>query len=317
SVPERARVASLALLGRDPSKRGAEVEILAKLLVPQNSAALQSATLAALGRIPEDRAAFALTAAWNGLTPDLRSQALDLLLGRGAGPRPPPAANKKKKAPAAQTAAPRRGRLLAVKDEQARALAAKLFAAVSADRRKVLDDYKDVPTLTGDLSRGKAVFTKVCSVCHQLHGVGHAVGPDLAALNNKSPQYLMIEILDPNRNVDSRYVEYVAVTKAGRTFNGLLASESGTSITLRGQEGKQQVLLRGELDELRSTGKSLMPEGLEKDLSKQDLADVIAYLAANGAPPKQFPGNKPEVVKPVNGALALLATNAEIYGCET
>jgi putative membrane-bound dehydrogenase-like protein len=277
---EEERRAALSLLGREPDKRAADVDVLASLLVPQNSAALQSAAVTVLGRIPDDRAAAALTAAWNGLTPDLRNQALDLLLGRDAWQRILLTAIAKKEVPAAQIDAARRGRLLAHKDEQARTLAAQLFAAVSADRRKILDDYKDVTSLSGDLGRGKAVFAKICAACHHLHGVGHAVGPDLAALNNKSPQYLLTEILDPNRNVDSRYVEYLAVTKAGRTFNGLLASESATSITLRGQEGKQQVLLRGELDELRSTGKSLMPEGLEKDLSKQDLADVIAYLAA-------------------------------------
>ncbi len=111
-----------------------------------------------------------------------------------------------------------------------------------------------------------------------MQGVGHAVGPDLAPLANKTPAYLLTEILDPSRNIDSRYVEYLAVTNAGRTFTGLLASESATTVTLRGQEGKEQTLLRGELESFVSTGRSLMPEGLEKDLSRQEMADVIGYL---------------------------------------
>jgi putative heme-binding domain-containing protein len=116
--------------------------------------------------------------------------------------------------------------------------------------------------------------------------VGYPVGPDLAALSNKSPQYLLAEILDPSKNVDTRYVEYAATTKAGRVFSGLLAAETATSITLRGQEGKEQVLLRSELEEFQSTGKSLMPEGMEKDLSKQDFADLIAYLGSGLSPEK-------------------------------
>jgi hypothetical protein len=86
-------------------------------------------------------------------------------------------------------------------------------------------------------------------------------------------------------------------------------------VTLTGQEGKQQTILRGDLEALKSTGKSLMPEGLEKDLTDQDLADVIAYLRTTGPPRKEFPGNEPKVVAPDgNGRLILLATNAEIYG---
>ena len=100
-------------------------------------------------------------------------------------------------------------------------------------------------------------------------------------------------MLDPNRNVDSRYIAYAAATTSGRTFNGLLASETATAITLRGQEGKQETLLRTDLDELVSTRKSLMPEGLEKDLSRQQLADVIAYLTSTRGTPKSFPGNSP------------------------
>src|SRR5205085_3047518 len=124
--------------------------------------------------------------------------------------------------------------------------AAKLFAAaISPDREKVLAAYQEVLKLTGDTGHGRAVFAKSCSACHKLGDVGHEVGPDLAQLQNKSPAYLLQEVLDPNRNVDSRYVEYRAFTKAGREFAGLLHAESATSITLRAQEGKDQVLLRG------------------------------------------------------------------------
>ena len=136
--------------------------------------------------------------------------------------------------------------------------------------------------LTGDASHGKAVFAKSCSVCHRLENVGNEVGPDLAQLQNKSTAYLLQEVLDPNRNVDSRYVEYRATTKAGREFAGLLRAESATSITLRGQEGREQVLLRTEIESLESTGRSLMPEGLERDLSRQDLADLFAYIGHRG-----------------------------------
>jgi putative heme-binding domain-containing protein len=258
-----------------------------------------------------------LAAGWNSHAPVLKGQVLDLLLSRDAWQREVLDLVEKKAIPAGHLDATRRQRLLLHRDPKVRARAAALFdGAASPDRRKVLEEYRGAAELPGDARRGKAVFAKSCAGCHRLEDVGQAVGPDLRALSNKSPLYLLTEVLDPNRNVDTRYVAYVAVTRAGRTFTGVLASESATSILLRGQDGKDQVLLRADLDEFQSTGKSLMPEGLEKELSKPDLADLIAYLTANGPPPKRVPGNEPALVKLAGGALNLSAASAEIYGGE-
>ncbi len=284
---EKDRLAALPLLGRDPKQRDLDLKRLGELLVPQNSAGLQAAAVAALGRISDDRVPAILTTAWRTHTPSLKGQVLDLLLSRAAWQRQLLDLIDQKTIPAAQVDASRRQRLLTHRDEKIRAQASKVFEGeLSPDRRKVLDSYKEAATLTGDGRRGKTLFTKHCVVCHRLENVGHEVGPDLQAVPNKSPLYLLTEILDPNRNVDTRYVAYLAITRAGRTFTGILASESATSITLRTQEGKEQMLLRSELDELQSTSKSLMPEGLEKELSKQDLADLIAYLTSRTGPPK-------------------------------
>lgn len=278
---ETDRLLSLCLLGRDAKKRKDDVKQLAELVTPQNSAALQSAAVAALGRIAEENVPELLTAGWNAHSPARKGQILDVLLSRVVWQSRLLDLVEKKTIPAAEIDAARRQRLLAHPQESIRTRAATVFAgAINTDRRKVLDAYKEAVTLPGDSRRGKAVFAKSCSICHRVEGVGHAVGPDLQALANKSPLYLLTEILDPNRNVDSRYLAYLAVTRSGRSFTGILVSESATSITLRAQEGQEQVLLRSELEELQSTGKSLMPEGLEKELAKQDVADLIAYLTA-------------------------------------
>src|SRR5262249_51222050 len=156
----------------------------------------------------------------------------------------------------------RRQRLLQHKSTAVRERAAKLLAgAVDPDRQKVIDAYQSALTLKGESSRGLGVFKKTCASCHQLDGIGHAVGPDLASLGDKSPPSLLIAILDPNRAVEARYVNYMALTKGGQTYTGVLASETGNSITLLGPEGRQQVILRTELEELISSNKSVMPEG--------------------------------------------------------
>ena len=70
----------------------------------------------------------------------------------------------------------------------------------------------------------------------------------------------------------------MAVTREGKVFTGVLAEEGGNSITLVSPTGERQVILRANLEELASTGKSAMPEGLEKELKPQDVADLIAHL---------------------------------------
>jgi putative heme-binding domain-containing protein len=193
--------------------------------------------------------------------------------------------------------------------------AAKLFAANLGSRADVVARYQTVCALHGDRQRGREVFLKRCSVCHVLEGKGHAVGADLTTLVNKAPDYLLIAILDPNRAVEDKFVNYIVALDDGRQLSGVLASESGESLTLRAQEGKDQVILRKEVDALKNTGKSYMPEGLEVDMTEQDLADVIAYLGGFGPPPKQFAGNDPRTIKAdAKGNFELSATAARIYG---
>jgi putative heme-binding domain-containing protein len=313
-APEAERVAAVRLLCLVPREAEEDALLLLQLLQPQNSAALQAAALTSAGRAAAPAIGRHLVEGWSGYTPAVRAQILDLLFSRDSWLKELVAALEKNEVSPAQLDATRRQRLAGHRDPDVRARVAKLFAAVNADRRKVIDAYADVLAIRGDAARGKAVFGKVCSVCHRLEGVGHEVGPDLTAVASKPAEYLLQEVLDPNRNVDGRYLEYVALTKAGRSVTGLLAAETATSITLRAAEGKEQVLLRSEIDDLTATKKSLMPEGLEKDVGKRDMADLLSYLASTARPPKQCAGNEPAVVRPVRGVLKLLATNAAIYG---
>jgi hypothetical protein len=110
-------------------------------------------------------------------------------------------------------------------------------------------------------------------------------------------------------------MDYVVAGVDGRQFSGILATESSNSITLVAQDGKTQTVLRSEIDELRATGKSLMPEGIEKDIAPRQLADIFAYVRSQGPPRKQFEGNEPQIA-PVrdDGSIRLLAMHARIYG---
>ena len=129
------------------------------------------------------------------------------------------------------------------------------------------------------------------------------------------PDGMLIAILDPNRAVEDRYLNYVAQTKAGDEISGILVGETANSITLVGASGNRETVLRTDLKSLISTRLSLMPEGFEQLLKPQDIADLIAYIEAGALPPRRFAGNQPALVKlEPTRALRLRAANAEIYG---
>ncbi len=108
---------------------------------------------------------------------------------------------------------------------------------------------------------------------------------------------------------------YTAAVVDGRVVTGLIAAETGNAITLKRQEGVLDVLLRADLEELKTNGQSLMPEGLENDLKPNDLSDLIAYLASGARRPKVLDGNHPEtVVQAADGSLRLAAETAQVFG---
>jgi putative membrane-bound dehydrogenase-like protein len=312
------RLRAIRLLGRGLDRQKEDMALLAGLLVPQTADDVQAAAIAALGRLRSPRVPEALLRGWKSYGPTQRDRVLGVLLSRDEWLRLTLDAIERHDIAPSEINAIGRQRLLAHRSADVRRRAAKLFAdTVNADRQKVLDSYQSVLSLTGDAKHGAELFRKHCAACHQLGGVGNAVGPDLASLGDKSPQALLVAILDPNRAVEARYVGYTATTKSGRVVSGVLAAETGNSITLVGTDGQKTVILRTDLDELTSTGKSAMPEGLEKEIKPQDMADLIAHV--RGASPqlqrKTFEGNNPETLRPLrDGSLLLSASNCEIYG---
>jgi putative heme-binding domain-containing protein len=134
--------------------------------------------------------------------------------------------------------------------------------------------------MKGEASRGREAFKKHCAACHTLQGAGHDIGPNLATMKNRGAEAILLNLLDPNREVNPQYLNYLVRMNDGRQLNGLIAAESASSVTLRRNEGATDTLLRIDIDDLKSSGLSLMPEGLEKQLDPQAVADLIAYLLA-------------------------------------
>jgi putative heme-binding domain-containing protein len=198
-----------------------------------------------------------------------------------------------------------RTRLLDHKSPTIRELAkAVLGRQTASSRAVVIAEYKSCLSLRGRSNAGQKVYERECSICHQIGKTGHNIGPSLAGSTNaREPEALLTHVLDPNFYVPPQYVQYVAVDRKGRTYTGILAEQTSTSISLKREKDAVDTLLRSNIEELSSTGKSLMPEGLEKKLSRQDMADLIAYLQTvqTNAPAAEPPldiGTRPGLMEP-------------------
>jgi putative heme-binding domain-containing protein len=111
-----------------------------------------------------------------------------------------------------------------------------------------------------------------------LEDVGNSIGADLNGIRNRGLPSVMLNILDPNREVKPKYLTYIVIDEDGRSTTGMITSESANSLTLRRPDGTETIMLRTDIQAMKSTGLSFMPEGLEKQISKQQMADLLTYL---------------------------------------
>jgi putative heme-binding domain-containing protein len=308
------RIEFLRLLGWLPNAKEQETAAVAAILESEQPASVVSAAIEVAGRLRTAATFDVFVRRWNALSPSQRGQALDVLLQSDDGTKTLAAAVIAKKVPLGDIDAARRDRLLGIGNLDLRERLKSLIAPLQANRTAVIAAYKSVDGRHGDAEGGKAVFSKNCAGCHRLDDAGFAVGPDLAMVAAKPVSYLLMEILDPNRNLDARYTGYTVLLNDGRTLTGLLAGESESSLTLLGQDGKKSELLRSEIERLAGQGKSLMPEGLEQHIPPADMADLIAYVRRRLPPPKSFHGNTPKLIATENGRFLLPARFAEVRG---
>lgn len=152
----------------------------------------------------------------------------------------------------------------------------------SADRQQVLRDLLPLTKINGDAVAGKLVYTKHCAKCHRYSGDGKTVGPDLTGVAVHTKNELLTQLIDPSRSVEGNYRVYSVVTNDGRIISGLLASETRTTIELIDTEANKHTVLRSDIEHLKPSDKSLMPEGFEKQLSQTELRDLLEFLTRRG-----------------------------------
>lgn len=155
-------------------------------------------------------------------------------------------------------------------------------ALPNPDRQKVFEALLPITKVSGNVSAGKAIFTKHCANCHMHSGEGQKIGPDLTGMAVHPKTELLTHIVDPSRDVEGNYRIYKFMTIDGLMYSGLLASESKTTVEIYDAEGKKNVLLREDVEKMVASKKSLMPEGFEKQINKQQMTDLLEFLTARG-----------------------------------
>ncbi|HWL07039.1 MAG TPA: PVC-type heme-binding CxxCH protein [Planctomicrobium sp.] len=171
-----------------------------------------------------------------------------------------------------------RAALLNHPNQEFRAKAGVYFQSLEVRDQGMIAQYTAALSNERNLEQGKALFAKHCANCHKAHGTGFSVGPDLTAEAKRAEETILQDIMNPSGTISAGYSTYVILTTDGRVHTGILGSETASSITLKQPEGKNQTVLRREIEEIHARDVSLMPEDLVKLLSPQDVADLISWL---------------------------------------
>ncbi len=279
SEPMESRQAAIGLLGQ----AGPEIAdpTLEKLLEPQQPSDIQVAAVRALGQQSNAKAGHILVTRerWSGYSPAVRDVVLTALMPDTNSLNMLLAAVEKGDVPPLTINGDRRSQLMKHKDDSIREKATALFKNMApGDRMKVYEDTKSVLALASDARNGHAVFQKNCTTCHVVSGEGHIVGPDLTGIRNQPKDVLLLHIIVPEYEINPIYTCYNVETKEGQSFTGLLAAETPSAITLRMAQGLEQQIPRANITSMLTSRLSLMPQELEKTMTKQELADLLAFL---------------------------------------
>jgi len=282
SLPVTERVTAMRVLGYETDRYEADVESLADLLTPQSPPQLQEAAVVTLLRIPHASVPEQLFASWSGLSPGLRGSIVEGVLLRESWISNLLDAIEQEMVPRNALSLEQSQRLTRHRRKEIRERAGKLLDRVDPNRIAVLQNYQPALELVDaadrSLERGQALFRKNCTSCHRLEEQGKNIGPDLHRLLTRSPEALLTAILDPNAAAEAKYLQYQAVTEQGQIFTGVLQDETAASVTLGLANGETKTIPRAEIELLKGTNLSLMPVGLEKELSVEELADLIVYV---------------------------------------
>lgn len=269
------RIHAIELIGLTSMERGSP--ILLPLLEPDESQAINLAAIESLDRYQQTDITEQVLRQWPGYTPRVRQQVLTYLLARPERTQLLLTAIKDEQVASTELASTQIRSLQSHSDSRIQQQAQALFDVRNEERQQVITSYTPALNLEGNPERGASIFRARCSSCHRMDEEGYAVGPDLYSLGRRKAE-LLVDIIDPNRNISPENVVRTVETSDGRTVSGIVTSETATSVTLRSNVDTEFELLRSNITNMRSLEQSLMPQGLEEGLTHQEMADLMEFI---------------------------------------
>ena len=186
---------------------------------------------------------------------------------------------------------PNRVRLLAAdSNEGIRSAVAKIWGKVNLETTQERDEVvtrmgnvlrRDA---RGDAERGLVVYDRICGQCHLMNGRGYEVGPNITANGRGSYEQLLVSVFNPSLVIGDAYKSVTLRTVDGTVFTGLLVEKSDKRTVIKVQGGKEEIIPAEDIEEFKQDKKSLMPEGVENQMTTQELADLFALLTLEGPP---------------------------------
>lgn len=265
------------------------VQSAAGLLVDACSTEFQQAVIGELSRTGRADAVQPMLSAWRTLAPGARQEVLEVLTRRKAWAVP------LLESVAAGTVSKDEfrpyliRRLAEHQDGDIDQLAESIWGVIRRERNRDREGviqrvWRIVEKGPGDPAAGMPVFDKLCAQCHVLYGHGKNLGPDISGVGRNDLDLLLSNLLDPNLVIGDGYHGWTVWTTDGEVLSGLLVSDDDQQVVLRIEGGEEIVIPKEEIEEIKQSELSLMPEGLERGVPDQELRDLVSFLLTTEPP---------------------------------
>jgi putative heme-binding domain-containing protein len=281
-VDHRQLALQTLVFAKDP----AALKLAATMLA---DAKAQRAALLALSRSDDPALADTVLECYQALGPELQPQAIELLTQRAAWARSLVGQIAAKRVPASALNVNQVRKLVSLGDKELADAVSRHWGTIREGRdparEQLVGQMREMLAKTpGDPHRGIAVFNKLCGQCHKIHGQGQEVGPDITANGRASYEQLLSNVFDPSLVIGASYQARTVRDVDGLVITGLVVEDNEQRVVLKVQGGKLETIARDEIDVMKQSELSLMPEGIEKQLQPQEIADLFAFITLDRHP---------------------------------